>query len=222
MAKLLYITANPKTEKDSYSLSVGRAFLDAYRQHKPDDQITELDLYKLGNLPYIDADVFSGWGKLQQGTSFESLSADEKGKVSRINELTDQFVAADKYVFVTPLWNLSIPPKMKAYIDTICIADKTFKYTENGPVGLLKNKMAVHIQARGGVYTEGPAKEFELGDRYIRTLLSFLGIPEIHSIIVEGMNQTPDKADEIKAKAIEQAKKIAADFAVNNVAALTH
>lgn len=219
MAAVLYITANPKPESESYSLSVGRAFLDTYRSEAPGDRIIELDLYKIEKLPYIDADVFNGWGKLQQGTSFEQLAQEEKAKVKRINELTNQFVSADKYVFVTPLWNLSIPPLMKAYIDTICIAGKTFQYTDNGPVGMLNEKKAVHIQARGGVYAQGPAKDFEFGDRYVRALLNFLGITDVQSIIVEGMNQTPDKAEEIKAKAIEQAKKIAADFAREKVGA---
>lgn len=213
MSSLLYITANPKPEHESFSLSVGRAFLNAYRQQKPNDQIIDLDLYKLGKIPYIDADVFSGWGKLQQGGAFDQLGSEEKAKISQINELTEQFVAADKYVFVTPLWNLSIPPKLKAYIDTICVVGKTFKYTETGPVGLLTNKKAVHIHASGGIYSSGPAREFEFGNRYMVALLSFLGIPDVKSIIVEGMAQAPEKAEEIKAKAIEQAKQIAVDFA---------
>ncbi len=213
MAKLLYITANPKSVEESFSLTVGKAFLEAYRQQKPDDQVIEVDIYKMGKLPYIDVDVFSGWGKLQQGTALEQLTADEKAKVSQINEMTEQFVIADKYVFVTPLWNLSIPPKMKAYIDTICIAGKTFKYTETGPVGLLTDKKAVHIQAAGGVYATGPAREFEFGNRYITALLTFLGVPDIKSIFVEGMAQAPDQAEEIKTKAIEHAKQVAVEFA---------
>lgn len=212
MAKILYITANPKPIEQSFSLSVGKAFMDAYKQENPNDQITELDLYKM-EVPLLDPDVFSGWGKLQQGTAFDQLSAQEKSKVSKINQLTEQFVNADKYVFVTPLWNLSIPPLMKAYIDTICIADKTFKYTENGPVGLMNDKKAVHIQARGGVYSEGPGKDFELGDRYMRTILSFLGISYIKSIIVEGIAQAPDQAEKIKSQAIAEAKEVARDFA---------
>ncbi len=214
MAILLYVTANPKIKSESFSLTVGREFLNAYCQQAPGDRIIELDLYKMENLPNIDTDVFNGWGKLEKGESFDKLSSAEKSKVSRISELTDQFVSANKYVFVTPLWNLSIPPKMKSYIDTVCIAGKTFKYTENGPVGLLTDKKAIHIQARGGVYSKGPAREFEFGDRYIRALLSFLGIPEINSIIVEGMAQAPDKAEEIKARAIEQAKQAARAFAL--------
>ena len=212
MAKLLYITANPKQTGESYSLSVGQAFLDAYRAESPQDEITHLDLYQV-EIPYIDAHVFSGWGKLQQGHAFEHLSEEEKAKVSAINKFTDQFVAADKYVFVTPMWNFSIPPKMKAYIDTICIAGKTFKYTANGPVGLLTNKRAVHIQARGGVYSEGPAKDVEFGDKYIRAVCSFIGIPSMESIIVEGMAQMPDQAEDIKAKAILRAQEVAKQFA---------
>ncbi|MEH6892358.1 FMN-dependent NADH-azoreductase [Bacillus sp. JJ864] len=212
MSKILYITANPKTPDQSYGLSVGQAFLEVYRSEAPNDEIIELDLYKT-NIPYIDADVFSGWGKLQQGTVFENLSAEEQSKVSAINKLTDQFVEADKYVFVTPMWNFSFPPLMKAYIDTICIAGKTFKYTAEGPVGLLSGKKTVHIQARGGIYSEGPAKEMEFGDRYLRAIMSFVGIIDVQSVFVEGMNQMPNEAERIKGKAIAQAREIAKNFA---------
>lgn len=211
MAKLLYITANPKSIQDSFCLSVGQSFLDAYSKANPNDEIIPLDLYKI-SIPLIDVDVFNGWGKLQQGMAFDQLTTEEKKIVGQINQLCDQFVTADKYVFVTPMWNLSIPPKMKAYIDTICIVGKSFKYTETGPVGLLTNKKAVHIQARGGVYSEGPAQGFEFGDSYIRAVLTFLGLPSIESVIAEGMNQAPDKAEEIKAKALDQAKQLAQTF----------
>jgi FMN-dependent NADH-azoreductase len=220
MTKVLYITANPKAEEQSYSLSVGRAFLEAYRNEKPGDEIVELDLYQT-DIPHIDTDVFSGWGKLQQGTAFEELSGDEKAKVARINELTEQFTSADKYVFVTPLWNFSFPPKVKAYIDTICIAGKTFKYTASGPVGLMSQKKAVHIQARGGVYSEGPAKEMEFGDRYLQAIFGFIGITDVDSVIVEGMAQMPDQAESIKEKAMVRAREAARSFSKDAVRAGT-
>jgi FMN-dependent NADH-azoreductase len=216
VAKVLYITANPKADEQSFSLSVGRAFLEAYRKEKPQDEIVELDLYQT-HIPYLDTDVFSGWGKLQQGKAFQDLSQDEKAKVARINELTDQFVSFDKYVFVTPLWNFSFPPKMKAYIDTICIAGKTFKYTATGPVGLLNGKKVVHIQARGGVYSEGPAMELEFGDRYLRAIFQFVGITDVDAVIIEGMAQMPDQAAAIKEKAIARAQQVAQAFSKDNV-----
>lgn len=211
MATILYITANPKEIQESFGLSVGEEFINAYRESNPNDEVIRLDLYKM-TVPYIDTDVFNGWGKLQQGKAFDELSDEEKNKVSMINQLTDQFVAADKYVFVTPMWNLSAPPMLKAYIDNIAIAGKTFKYTAEGPVGLLTDKKALHIQARGGFYSEGPAAELEFGDRYLRAILSFMGVPSIETIAIEGMAATPDKADEIKQNAIEKANQKAKEF----------
>ncbi len=212
MKKVLYITANPKSEQDSFSLTVGRAFIDAYKKEKPEDEIVELDVYKT-EIPFIDSDVMSAWGKLQQGIAYEALSSVEQQKVAKIDALTNQFIAADKYVFVTPLWNLSIPPLMKAYFDTVCIAGKTFKYTENGPVGLMAGKKAVHIQARGGIYSDTPASELELGDEYVKTISGFLGIEILDTIAVEGMAYMPEKAEEIKNKALKHALKAAKEFA---------
>lgn len=211
MATVLYITAHPHDETTSYSLAVGSEFVKAYREANPSDEVVHIDLYRT-NIPHIDADVFSGWGKLQSGSEFSQLSDVEQAKVSRLAELTDQFVAADKYVFVTPLWNFSFPPVMKAYIDSICVAGKTFKYTEQGPVGLLSDKKALHIQARGGVYSEGPAAQMEMGHRYISTIMQFFGINQFEGLFVEGHNQFPDKAQEIKQEAISRAKDLAAKF----------
>ncbi|MGG3563403.1 NAD(P)H-dependent oxidoreductase, partial [Neobacillus rhizosphaerae] len=128
MAQVLYITAHPHDESQSYSMAVGKAFIDSYKENNPNDEVVHVDLYS-ENIPHIDADVFSGWGKLRSGQAFEELSSEEKAKVSRLNELSDQFIAADKYVFVTPLWNFSFPPVMKAYLDSVAVAGKTFKYT---------------------------------------------------------------------------------------------
>jgi FMN-dependent NADH-azoreductase len=213
MAKVLYITANPKPVAESFSLRTGKAFIEEYKQLNPRDEVIHLDLYQI-DIPMIDADVFTGWGKLAKG---ENLTEAEKSKVERIAEITDEFVSADKYVFVTPFWNFLFPPKMKAYIDAICIAGKTFKYTENGSVGLLGGKRVVHIQARGGFYSEGPAKELELGDRYLRTVLQFLGITDIQTVVAEGMAYDPSKAEGIVAKAIEKAREVARDFSRETV-----
>lgn len=211
MKKLLYITANPKDVRDSYGLAIGEAFLKEYHQQNPDDEIIRLDLYKI-EIPYLDLDVFNGWDKLNQNIEWDSLNNQEKEKVEKINQLTNQFIQADKYLFVTPLWNLSVPPIMRTYIDTICVAGKTFKYTEDGPLGLLKGKKGLHIQTRGGIYSAGPASEFEFGDRYIKALMTFLGMEVFESIIAEGMDFQPEKAAEIKQEAIQKAIKTAEKF----------
>ncbi|MDP4162119.1 MAG: FMN-dependent NADH-azoreductase [Bacillota bacterium] len=211
MAKVLYITAHPHDEAHSFSMATGKAFIEAYQQANAGDEIVHIDLYN-EKIPQIDADVFSGWGKLQSGKGFEDLSPEEKIKVGRLSELADQFVEADKYVFVTPLWNFSFPPVMKAYLDSISVAGKTFKYTEKGPVGLLTDKKALHIQARGGIYSEGPAAEMEMGHRYLNVLMQFFGVPSFEGLFVEGHAAMPDKAQEIKENAIERAKDLAQTF----------
>jgi len=211
MAKVLYITAHPHDETQSYSMAVGKAFIEEYKQVNQNDEIVHIDLYK-ENIPHIDADVFSGWGKLRSGQGFDQLSAEEQAKVGRLNELSDQFVAADKYVFVTPLWNFSFPPIMKAYLDSVAVAGKTFKYTESGPVGLLPDKKALHIQARGGIYSEGPAAQLEMGHRYLGVMMGFFGVPSLEGVFVEGHNAMPDKAQEIKENAIARAKDLAHTF----------
>lgn len=211
MAKILYITAHPLNEEQSFSLAAGKAFIESYKEQNENDEVIHLDLYN-ENIPHIDADVLSGWGKLRNGTEFSALTADEQAKVSRLAELVDQFTAADKYVFVTPLWNFSFPPVMKAYLDAVAVAGKTFKYTQEGPVGLLTDKKALHIQARGGYYSEGPAASMEMGHRYIETMMNFFGVPSTESLFLEGHNANPEKAQEIKENGMARAKDLAHTF----------
>lgn len=208
MSQVLYITAHPLDEMVSNSMAVGKSFIDTYKAEYPEDEVVHIDLFK-DEVPEIDAEVFSGWGKLQSG---ETLTDSEQQKVNRLTELVDQFVAADKYVFVTPMWNLSFPPAVKRYFDAVAVAGKTFKYTAEGPQGLLTDKAALHIQSRGGYYSEGPAADFELGDRYIRTILAFMGVPDISLIAIEGHNAEPENAEEIKLNAIQQAEQFAKQF----------
>ncbi|WP_414047482.1 FMN-dependent NADH-azoreductase [Macrococcus equi] len=211
MTKVLYITGHPNDETVSFSMATGKAFIESYKAANPEHEVKHIDLYETF-IPLIDKEVFAGWGKLQSGEAFEALSETEQQKVSRLNELSDEFAAADKYVFVTPMWNLSFPAIVKAYIDAVAVAGKAFKYTENGPVGLLTDKKALLIQARGGFYSEGPAADFELGNRYLQIILGFFGIPSVEEIIIEGQNAVPDQAETIKAKAIEKAQNLAEKF----------
>ncbi|WP_102347677.1 FMN-dependent NADH-azoreductase [Bacillus sp. Marseille-P3661] len=211
MTKVLYITAHPHDDRQSFSMAAGKAFIDTYKEVNPNDEIVHIDLYK-EYIPQIDTDVFSGWGKLRSGQSFDELSDEEKAKVARMNELSEQFISGDKYVFVTPLWNFSFPPVMKAYIDSVAVAGKTFKYTDQGSVGLLTDKKALHIQARGGIYSEGPASEVEMGHRFLSIIMNFFGVPSFEGLFIEGHNAMPDKAEEIKENGIARAKDLAHTF----------
>lgn len=207
----MYITAHPLDDTQSYSLAAGKAFIETYKEANPDHEVIHLDLYK-EYIPQIDADVLNGWGKLRSGKSLDELTSEEKAKVGRLSELCEQFIEADKYVFVTPLWNFSFPPVLKAYIDAVAVAGKTFKYTEQGSVGLLTDKKALHIQARGGIYSEGPAAQMEMGHRYLAVVMQFFGVPSFEGLFVEGHAAQPEKAEEIKQNAIVRAKDLAHTF----------
>lgn len=213
MGTVLHIWANPRPLSQSYSLRVAQEFIRQYRRLKPEDDVIDIDLYQM-DIPFVDADILKCWDLQQGGCSLNDLSGEGRAKLLAIDKLVDAFINAERYVFVTPMWNLSVPPLMKAYFDCICIAGKTFRYTAQGPEGLLTGKKAVHIQARGGVYSQGPARDFELGNRYIRTILAFMGVTDVETVVVEGMAQTPELAEQILEKAFEDAREAAQRFAL--------
>ncbi|MDP4084008.1 MAG: NAD(P)H-dependent oxidoreductase [Bacillota bacterium] len=216
MSKLLYITVNPKKEiKLSKGLQIGEAFLEEFKKYQPNIEIENMHLYDM-EIPEIDMDLLYGRAKLSfMGYKFDQLTEQEQTKLTKMHELADRFIAADYYVFVTPLWNLGSPSILKAFLDNLFIVNKTFKNTENGPDGLLKGKKGVHIQTRGGIYSSGPLVDFEFGDRFLRTALGFLGIEVMDSVIAEGMDHFPKMAAEIiekaKSKAVETAREMAKD-----------
>lgn len=208
MTKLLYVKASPKEDEDSHSAQLANLFLDAYQQSNPSHQIEVLDLYN-EDIPFLDVDVFSAWGKF---TIQEELTSSELSKVERMDELTDQFLNADKIIVAAPFWNLGYPPMLKAYIDTICIADKTFKYTENGPVGLVPDKPFLIIETRGGFYSKGSAANLEYSQSYLKTIMRFMGINDLTSVIAEGLDFNPKKQDDIIHHAKEELIELSKTF----------
>lgn len=203
MTKLLVIKANPNTTEASFGLSTGQAFVDAYKEANPNAEVTEINLFE-EYIPEIDGNMMAAWGALANGTAFTDLPEDQQKQVGASGALLEQFMANDQYVFITPLWNFSFPARMKSYLDALCVAGTTFRYTETGPVGLLEGKKALHIHASGGVHSED-----NYADRLLRNILGFIGISDVETLFVEGQAYSPEKAEEIK----EQAKASAAEAA---------
>lgn len=204
MKKVLVINSNPKPTEMSFGLRLGEHYLTAL-QADADVQIERVNLYE-ENIPLIDGTVLDAWGKAAAG---EALSAEQTSTLGRMNEILEQFIAADVVVFITPMWNLSFPTLLKAYIDNVVIAGRTFKYTAEGPKGLLGGKKVVHIEARGGVYSEGPTTGLRFTDSYLQTIMGFIGITDYENVVVEGMAATPDRAEEILASAKQRAEQSA-------------
>ena len=119
----------------------------------------------------------------------------------------DEFLAADVVVIGAPMYNFGVPSQLKAWIDRLAVAGKTFRYTENGPEGLAGDKKIVIASSRGGVFGPGtPGAAFDHQETYLRALFGFLGVKDITFIRAEGVAMGPDA----RAAAIANAKTEAA------------
>ncbi len=201
MSKVLYIKANAKLEGESRTFKISDSFIEEYKKNNPEDEIIILDLYKEG----ID---FLPVGQLNE----LHAPKEGEGKDHPVLKYAFQFSEADKYVIAEPLWNLGCPAILKAYIDYVCVTGITFKYTANGPVGLCQGKKAVNITGRGGKYSEPPFSEFEMGDKYLRTIFGFMGITDYTTIAADELDVIGKDIDAIVGKAIEEAKELAKTF----------
>ena len=127
------------------------------------------------------------------------------------NAFLDELFAADILVIGAPMYNLSIPTPLKAWIDRIAVAGKTFQYTATGPVGLLTNKKAFIASARGGVYSAGsPAAALEHQESYLLGLLAFIGVTDVKVVRAEGIAFGPEAKEAAIAHALEDIAAIAA------------
>ena len=113
----------------------------------------------------------------------------------------DEFLAAEAIVIGAPMYNFTLPTQLKAWIDRIVIAGRTFRYTENGPEGLAKGKRVIIALARGGFYSEGsPAGALEHLETYLRGVFNFIGI-EPEFVVADGLSVSPEQ----RAISIKQA-----------------
>lgn len=103
------------------------------------------------------------------------------------NALLEEFLAADTLVIGAPMYNFGISSQLKAWIDRIAVADKTFRYSAEGVEGLAKGKRVFIASSRGGQYVEGPFTAFDHQETHLRAVLGFLGITDIIMMRAEGL-----------------------------------
>lgn len=137
-------------------------------------------------------------------TDPDARSADQKARLALSDELVDELRQADVVILAVPVYNFGVPAAFKAWVDQICRARETFRYTENGPVGLLQGKKAILVSASGGTEI-GSAIDFTTP--YVRHILSFIGITDVTVISAGRMSIDADAA---LASAIEQINEMAA------------
>jgi len=118
------------------------------------------------------------------------------------SSIVDEFLDAEVVVLGVPMYNFGVPSQLKAWLDRIAIAGKTFRYTEKGPEGLAGGRRLIVASSRGGYYGAGsPAAGFEHQESYLRAFFALLGVTDITFLHAEGVNIGPD----VRSRAIEAA-----------------
>ena len=118
------------------------------------------------------------------------------------NQMLEDFLAADIVVIGAPMYNFGIPSQLKAWVDRILVAGKTFRYGVNGPEGLVGGKRVIIASSRGGMYAGGPAAGMDFQETYLRTVFGFIGISEVEFVRAEGLNIGAEQ----KAEALKMAQ----------------
>ncbi|KMN29732.1 FMN-dependent NADH-azoreductase [Chromobacterium sp. LK1] len=143
-------------------------------------------------------------------TAEADWTATQRSEAALSNELIEEFLAADVVVIGAPMYNFSIPSQLKAWVDRVAATGRTFKYTENGPVGLAGGKKVIVVSSRGGVYSTEQGRLMDFQEDYLKTVMGFLGVNDVAFVRAEAVNMGEDK----RATAIHAAKEAIAQLAL--------
>jgi FMN-dependent NADH-azoreductase len=177
MKTLLQITTSIHSDGGQSSRLADR-YVASWRAANPDGVVIVRDVAR-EPVPHLDAARFGAFLAKP-----EERTAEQQAVVAYSDALIDEVRRADVVVIGAPMYNFGIPSTLKAYFDHIARAGVTFRYTETGPVGLLKGKKAVVFAARGGMYA-GTPRDTQTG--YLRNFLGFIGLDDVEFVYAEGL-----------------------------------
>ncbi|MBD1387986.1 NAD(P)H-dependent oxidoreductase [Neiella sp. HB171785] len=141
-------------------------------------------------------------------TPAEERSEQQQQAVAYSDELIAEVRDADAIILTAPMYNFQVPSMLKAWFDHLARAGETFQYTDNGPVGLLRDKPVYVITTRGGVHRDQPSDTIE---SFVKTMLGFLGLTQVTMIFAEGLSM----GDDARSAAISAAEKQIAAIAIH-------
>ena len=197
MTKLLHIDSSPLAG-NSASRQLTASVAAEWALAHPGTTVEHLDL--AADAPtHLDGDSLG----FRLGIDAEGLTRRQRDENAVSERLVKQFLDADVVVIGAPMYNFSVPSQLKAWIDRVAQAGRTFKYTEKGPVGLAGGKTVVIVSTRGGVYSSGPAAAMDHQESYLRAVLGFFGVTDVRFVRAEGLAM----GDEAKAKAFASAQR---------------
>ncbi|CAI8955991.1 FMN-dependent NADH:quinone oxidoreductase 3 [Pseudomonas sp. IT-P100] len=208
MTTLLHIECSPRKQR-SASLEVARRFISRYQEHIPNTEILTLDLWNMALPEFDDLAMEAKYAGLN-GTA---LTPAQQQAWNTLKELAAHLHRADVLVMSIPLWNFSIPYKLKHFIDLVSQKDILFSFDpERGLEGMLHNKTAVVAYARGldfSAQSITPAERFDFQKPYVEAWLQFIGVTDVHSVIVEKTILGEDVDRGAREAATRQARKLA-------------
>ncbi len=197
--KLLHIDSSILGET-SVTRQIGRDVVEQWRQRRPGLEVIYRDLAV--NPPgHLSAELLGARQALPA-----SLTPAQRAEVALGESLLAEFLAADVIVLGAPMYNFSIPTQLKAWLDRVLVAGRTFRYTENGPVGLAGGKQVVIVSSRGGVYSEGPAQAMDHQESYLKAALGLAGITDVSVIRAEAVNMGAERRAQSIAAALDQVR----------------
>jgi FMN-dependent NADH-azoreductase len=206
MKNILVIKSSPRGS-DSFSAKAADSVLKKLTARHPEAKIVTRDLAK-NSPPHVGLD-FVNARNAQPGQSNEKIAE----SLALSNLLVDELLAADVVIVAIAMHNFSLPSPLKAWIDHIVRAGRTFTYSSAGVEGLAKGKQLIAVLASGGVYSSGPRKAYDFVEPYLRTICGFIGIKNFDIVRVEGIAVGEIGPEKALAAAAEQADNILAHIA---------
>jgi FMN-dependent NADH-azoreductase len=206
MSKLLYIEASPRKSR-SKSIEVSQVFLSEIQKTHPSVEVDQLDLWTT-ELPAFDGDTVDAKYAILNG---QPHTPDQAKAWKRVETVIERFKSADGYLFSLPMWNFGVPYVLKHFIDVLVQPGLTFSFSPaEGYKGLVTNRKAVVVYARGGAYGAGTGAEgYDLQSKTLGGILGFIGITDVTSIFVEPTLAAPADVEATVAKAKELAASAA-------------
>jgi len=195
MKRILHLISSPRGP-ESLSIKLAEATISKIQQQYPGSTVDTVNLIET-NVPHLDTAHLRSFY-----TPEEQLTPEDQDAIHYSDEAISQLIAADIIVIGAPLYNFGIHSSLKAWIDHIARAGKTFSYGEQGPEGLVKNKKVYIAMSSGAVYSEGLYKTYDFVSGYLTSVLGFLGMIDLTVFRVEGVNISGIKENALD-KAIE-------------------
>jgi FMN-dependent NADH-azoreductase len=206
MKNILIIESSPR-RSDSYSHQAARSIVNELQTRNPGAKLVTRDL-AANPPPHVGLPFIGGLYATPEQRTPEQAKA-----LALSDELIDELVAADTIVMAVPMHNFGPPSTLKAWLDHVARAGRTFTFGSNGPVGLLKGKHAILVLASGGVYSKEPMKPLDFIEPYLRAVLGFIGITDVDVVRVEGVANGAIGPEKALASAQAQSKHVLAQLA---------